>query len=105
MVYDDIQFSMAEFREWVDLVIHQARTILHEELLLGLDGVPTYDLRQLVNNWDASRPGHCFVDDPRNDWLLQGGQDWLLEEVRKHPDLAQLTFFKDGRGHWRPRSE
>jgi hypothetical protein len=50
MVYDDIQFSMAEFREWVDSVIHQTRTLLHKELLLGLDGVPTYDLGQLVDN-------------------------------------------------------
>jgi hypothetical protein len=102
----DVQLHMQDLRGLFQHEIRAARRIFKEDLCFGLDNIPTFPIKKLVDNWDASSPGLSFLTDQRNSSILGEGTDWLRESVLKRPDLARLIIRKTGdNGEWCISSE
>lgn len=100
LVYNDVRYSMSDLRSEIRQGIDSAHRILYEDLCLGLDGVPPYDIKEVQDNWDSSKPGASFLTDIRNADLLDGGDSWIFDHLTKDPDKSALFLKKDANDHW-----
>ena len=73
--HQHVSMRLDNWRGALDAVLAQASTTLTQDLLLGLRAAPQITAALLHDNVSDLRPGHSFVDDPRND--LAATADWL----------------------------
>lgn len=105
LAYNDIVYRMQDLREEMAQGLASARRVFYEDLCLGMPGVPVYRVAKLVDNWDARKPGASFITDGRNEDELAGGAEWLLENLRRHPDLSSTVLHQNAAGEWCVRSD
>jgi hypothetical protein len=105
LAYQDIVYRMHDLREEVGQGLASARRVLYEDLCMGMAGVPVYRVARLVDNWDARKPGASFLTDRRNDDELAGGEEWILDNLRRHPEVSSTVFHKTSDGEWLVRSD
>ncbi|KAK3077630.1 hypothetical protein LTS18_009725, partial [Coniosporium uncinatum] len=96
IVYKDVRLTMTQLQELVAFEIQAATDILERGLCFGLEDVPRYELKELVDNWDASSPGQSFLTDTRNAPYISDGQTWIFDRLRMHPRLMSLLCRKSG---------
>ncbi|KAK3065162.1 hypothetical protein LTS18_007665 [Coniosporium uncinatum] len=95
IVYKDIQLTMDQLQELVAKELQAATDILELDFCFGMEGVPQYELSELVDNWDASSPGKSFLTDTRNGPYISDGQSWIFDQLRLHPELMKLLYKTD----------
>jgi hypothetical protein len=66
LIFKDIQFGLRPLQAWIREVLREANEIMEECLCLGLDDIPVLKPHDWRDNWEKSRPGRSFIDDPRN---------------------------------------
>ena len=106
LFYGAFTYEVGFLAQEIGYYLDHARIIFQRDLCLGLPDVPQYDLTALQDNWDSRKPGHSFILDPRNEELLEGGAEWLLENVRARPDISGLMFHQHrGSSEWHVRPD
>ena len=93
ILYQDIQFSMAEFRGFVHGLLTETHRLVYDELFLGLSRrtIPSVQWENLYDNVTESEDGWSFLQDPRNTSLL-GGDIYLWDYVRTDQTLVSRYF-------------
>ena len=99
--YRGIEYQIGFLAEETNFYLEHAQTIFERDLCLELPNLPQYHPRELEDNWDAGQPGLSFIDDPRNEAALEGGREWLFQQVCRNPRLQQMVF-EDQSTHVRP---
>ncbi|KAK3064884.1 hypothetical protein LTS18_003047, partial [Coniosporium uncinatum] len=100
VVYKEVQFTMEQLQDLVAKEVETATSIFEQDLCFGMEGVPRYDLNQLVDNWDASSPGQSFLTDTRNEAYIADGKSWIFDQLRRHPRLMKLLCKTKGVTSW-----
>jgi len=104
--YKDITYSTDFLVQEIDYCLEHAKEIFRRDLCLGLEDIPVYQLADLEDNWDNGKPRISFINDPRNQGLLEGGSEWLINRVRDDGKLSDAMFYLDDDSHeWRVRTE
>ena len=94
IVYQDLQFTMPEFRAFVHGLSYKAERLLLQELLFTRTisrPVPTIDLIQIKDNVIDHRTGWNFLQDVRNSSLINGAE-WMRQRIHDHPTLRAELF-------------
>jgi len=102
VAFQDVQIHMDEIGELMGWAARKARATFEDDLCFGM-GAPRLDLGRLLDDWGSSKPGHCFMDDPRNADQLDAYRGWVLKGLREKPELATLIMKKTASG-WKPTS-
>jgi superfamily II DNA helicase RecQ len=105
IVYKDVSLSMRDIRNLVRHELAAARAAFAQDLCFGLDGVPSYPVERIVDNWDAQFAGASFITDARNATLLADGTSWLFNQAMKNTELMDVLLHKNSDGQWRVRSD
>ena len=105
LAYNDVVYRMRDLREEIAQGLASARRVFYEDLCLGMRGVPVYRVARLVDNWDARKPGASVITDSRNEDELAGGAEWLLDNLRRHPELSSTVLSNTTAGEWHVRSD
>lgn len=92
LAYNDIVYQASYLHDEIVFCLREAQRILLHDLCLELPDVPTYPIEQLVDNWDNARPGWSFIQDPRNQTVLNHSEEWLFEHMRQQPSLVDKVF-------------
>ncbi|KAL8794984.1 MAG: hypothetical protein Q9182_007576, partial [Xanthomendoza sp. 2 TL-2023] len=88
-----IELNIEAWRGALQELLQSAETILEGSLLLDLPEVPIYDVASVVDTPNDSRPGKCFLDDPRN--RLHAVDGYLFRRVKGDPVLTS-RFIRSG---------
>ena len=103
LLYQDMQFTMRQFRGMVHRVVHEARRILTEELLCCVETtVPAIPWATMRDNPTNESSRWNFLQDARTRWPVNG-QRWMLDRIQQEPTLRRRFMQEDGDGFRRPR--
>lgn len=83
LLYENISFTMGQFRSTVHGLVAQASALLTDELLLCKD-MPAVPWQTMCDNPMNRMPGWSFLKDTRTKWPVDG-QTWMLDRVRGMP--------------------
>jgi len=83
--YQDVKFSMGQFRSWVQGLTNECRRIMMRELMLSVDEagdgeIPVIPWDRLHDNPSESKPGYCFLDN-ENTKLPVEGKRWMFDRA------------------------
>ena len=98
LIFKDIQFGLRPLQAWIREVLRAANEIMKECLCLGLDDIPVLKPHDWQDNWEESRPGRSFIDDPRNQSRHEGKAQWLYRQILERPPIRQRFFKQDTNG-------
>ena len=98
LIFKDIQFGLRPLQAWIREVLREANEIMEECLCLGLDDIPILKPHDWRDNWEESRPGRSFIDDPRNQSRHEGKAQWLYRQILERPLIRQRFFKQDTNG-------
>lgn len=98
LIFKDIQFGLRPLQAWIREVLREANEIMEECLCLGLDDIPILKPHDWRDNWEESRPGRSFIDDPRNQSRHEGQAQWLYRQILERPPIRQRFFKQDTNG-------
>ncbi|KAJ9656297.1 hypothetical protein H2198_005072 [Neophaeococcomyces mojaviensis] len=102
--YKGTNVSMAQVSQLYRQAIRDARQILDRDLLLGADPLVRMSSEHLFESEHRQEVNWWFGKDPRNETLLQGHTEALLNHTLGTPLLRQ-TYLEPHEGHVRFRSE
>ena len=103
--YGDIRISMPQVRTLLRHELDAAKKMFQEDLCFGLEGIPQYDLFDLIENWQADQPGASFLSNSQNLILLEGSKAWLYNKISNTPDVSEAVFRRDHDAVWRVKSD
>ena len=101
LLYQQVQFTMGEFRGFVHGLVGATRTLLGEllqEADLGL-GLPAIPWDRLFDDPAEQTPGWSFLRDRRTPWPVDGAR-WMVERLRGEPGVQRQVMT---RGAFHPR--
>lgn len=106
VLYPGIRFNMSKVRRMVHGVIHEARELLFNELMMvGVNAsgdigkkCPPIDWDNMVDQPSESRVGWSFLEDERNKFAADK-QWWLFKRVFEERRLKEK--FMDREGRWK----
>jgi len=95
--YQKIKFDMTQLRDMVGGLVAEAKRDLMELMMIpqGSDGefdetyVPAIKVEKLEDDCSEDKVGWSFLDDPRNQWSVDGKQ-WLLNRVCQEEGLRKV---------------
>ncbi|KAJ9653968.1 hypothetical protein H2201_009070 [Coniosporium apollinis] len=94
--YQNIEFTMSQYRAWVHGLAEECRRFLAEELIMmkpeEQHQLPAIDWDRLRDNPADLRDGHFFVHDERNKFDVDG-EDWLFERIMSD-DEKRAQFYR-----------
>jgi superfamily II DNA or RNA helicase len=96
VVFQNLQFTMSEFRAFVHGLTYETEHLLLGDLLFTRTiskPLPTIDLVQIKDNVIDRRTGWNFLQDIRNPSLVDGAV-WMRERIYSHAGL-RTTFLPD----------
>jgi hypothetical protein len=79
-------------------VFREANEIIEKCFYLKLDDIPILKSHDWRDNWEESRPGRLFIDDPRNQSRHEDKAQWLYRQILKRPPIRQRFFKQDTNG-------
>jgi hypothetical protein len=79
-------------------MLREANEIIKKCLCLKLDDIPILKPHDWRDNWEESRPGKSFIDDPRNQSRHEGQAQWLYRQILERPLIRQRFFKQDTNG-------
>ena len=82
------QTSVQQMQQLIKHELEAARLVFKRDLCFNLKKIPVYPIRALTDNWDAVKPAASFLTDQRNEWLLQGAGQWLLQQSLRQDEVA-----------------
>ncbi len=102
--YQNVKFSMGQFRAWVHGLVGECQSILEKDLLMinedigGGEELPQIPWSALGDNPSENRPGYHLVNHNESQ-LPVDGHSWLFHRIVGNPQRAQ-EFLSDGK-EWR----
>lgn len=90
--YQNISYHLDYLAQEINFCLEHAQEIFQRDLCFRLPDIPVYPVHELHDNWDARRPGLSFIDDPRNEAILEGGNEWLLQQIYQNSELSEMIF-------------
>lgn len=102
LLYQQLQFSMGDFRGFVHGLVHSTRQLLRESMLLGdqpgAGRIPPVPWPHLWDDPTKTRLGWSFLRDQRTWWPVDGTR-WLRMRVAEEMQLQQ-RFIQSHWGQW-----
>lgn len=83
----DVVMPLSDIQVELKKTITELERILVDELLLELPDAPEYDVSEFFDNHDDDRVDYSFLDDPRNEILLAGRQNFVVDRAAKNARL------------------
>ena len=78
----------------------EAQRLFQYDLCFNLTGIPEFTISDLVDNWNATRPGESFLTDSRNEDITSRGGRWLFSQLCGSPESAESFLEQDAHGRW-----
>ena len=85
-----LELRLDSWRSFLQQLLAEASLILEEELLLAVKELPRYPIAALHDDPTQTQPGKSFLDNPRNDSILQ--RDALFAALHATPQLKRRFF-------------
>jgi superfamily II DNA helicase RecQ len=103
--YQRIKFDMTQLRDMISGLVEAAQQDLMELMMIpkGKDGefdethVPVVRVEKLEDDCSEDQVGWSFLDDPRNQWSVDGRR-WLLDRVCTEAGLKETWERKGAKG-------
>lgn len=103
--YGDIRISLQQIRDLLYHELRAAQMVFKKDLCFGLGDAPQYDLVDVMENWQADRPGASFLTNSQNSLLFEEGKTWLYNNINTHPDVSESIYQRSEDGMWRMKDD
>jgi hypothetical protein len=106
LLYQQLHFTMGDFRGFTHGLVGATRRLLHDELLFGSEpqgaSVPAIPWASLRDDPTQGKAGWNFLQDSRTQWPVDGTR-WLMQRMQAEPAM-QRWFIEAGAGRFRMRA-
>ena len=92
--YQNIEFTQSQFRSMLHGLVDKAHKILIEDVFCFINEeeqrvrLPSIPWETMRDNPAESTPGWCFIDDPRNEWPVDG-KTWMAERIWSNEEFRR----------------
>lgn len=82
-----VELKLEAWRLALQSTLQHATEVFEDSLLLAIPDAPRYPVSTLCDNTSDLKPGHSFLQDPRN--RLDAVKDWLFNRLQATPTLRR----------------